>query len=206
MKKFALMLIGAIVFTACSPITKEISVKTTDVADIYDEVFTFVKETHPEAILVGYNNHGTTFDRINLVPNERDTSGELNYWVYIFAKSKELLADNTIDDEDVFSVEFYNGTLSLHDYAQTRGSDISEDPLTNSKPTLGSDMLKPNSSDVFAQMQAAIDEEIYHINFNARPTYYEVTAFTSNDGGYDGVVNFETGKIENLRTVNIVSY
>ncbi len=185
-----------------------VDVTNTSAGDIYEStVLSLAQESYPEAVLIGYNNQGLSFDRINEKPLETDTSGIMPYWTFIFAKDQAALADNVITDEETFAVEFFNGDLFVsegvvvRDYPLDEGSWYGEDVL-----------LATDSDELIRAFLATLGEQIgsmvpvEHININVKPGIYEITIFSPEDTGFEAHIDPRNGDIVYWNSIEFVSF
>lgn len=203
----SMLVLSLLVFVvACSkPSTMEISQKKGTVATVFPEVEKFVKQKYPEAIFVGFNNHGPSFERVNRAPTVPDQSGETSYWFYLFAKNPQALTDRKIADVEAIGVRFNEGKLELYESVKTMDREY------DSGAAIGRDLLKTDSSEIFARALRKIQSEvgtpssILHVDFNCSPGYCEITFFEDDTKGYDIKFSPTTGEAFYPRSVTFGS-
>ena len=172
---------------------------------VYKEAFSYAQTQHADAVLVGFNNQELSFDRINMIPDEADLTGDMPYWTFIFAKSSALLEDGVVNDSDVFGVEFFNKELIYTNFAQTRDASLGKEYAT------GEYLLEVDSDALFTALLAEITTQygsvptVAHFNINARPDSIEMTLFTSATAGYDAIYSPVTKEFAAVRPVEFVS-
>lgn len=202
---FAATLSAVALLTGCSstPAGVPASMNVGSVEDVYAEALAYAQTQHPGAVLVGYNNGGLTFDRINVVPDQRDVSGETNYWTYIFVQDQEDLSDSVVGEDEAFAVEFFDGNLTYAGYVQTRDRSIDETTLT------GEELFAIDTPEILEAFLVEVEKlagerpEAYHVNFNAAAGTYELSYFTAEDAGWSGMVDVTTGEIYNVQPFSI---
>ncbi|MBP9718581.1 hypothetical protein KBD59_04795 [Candidatus Gracilibacteria bacterium] len=151
------------------------------------------KEIASGATLVGFNNHGTSVDRYNYLPQYPDTAGKSTYWMYFFAKDPSMTKiDSEISNEGSFGIVYDNGAYKVAELVELRGPVIFEGNVT------GVDMLKTDTDAVFsttlAELQAAFGGETItpaHVDYNFTDNFGEVTIFTSVSTGYAAFFNYD---------------
>lgn len=194
----------ALIGSGCSAPTMTTDAQSGTAGSIYAEALAFAQTEHPEAVLVGFNNHAPTFDRVSLMPDNPDTSADMPYWSYIFAESPALLEDGVVNDDDVFAVEFVPGELLFRSFAQTRDA-----TLGNSYAT-GDYLLEVDTDELIGMMMKEIElaygekPEVAHININARPMSIEMTVFTSAEEGFDTIYDPVNKTFSGIRGVEFV--
>lgn len=209
MKKSLLALsAAAVMLTGCmSQPSQATSLQQGTAASVYPEALAFAQTQHPDAVLVGFNNHAPSFDRYNLMPEEKDTSGNLSYWSFIFVDEPSAFEDGEVNSEEAFAVEFVPGQLLYAGYVETRDRGLDENSVT------GDALIDEDTDAIFNKMVAAITEleglepTIQHIDFNMTPTMGEITVFLSETEGYDAIYDYAANDfIAEPRYVNFSSF
>lgn len=209
MKKTVLTLsAAAFLFTGCASAPTEVtSLQYGTAAEVYPEALAFAQTQHPDAVLVGYNNHAPSFDRYNLIPDERDISGKTSYWSFIFVDSAADLDDGEVNSDEAFAVEFVPGQLIYTSYAETRDRSIDADSIT------GDALIDEDTDEIFAKMRDAMtdaegsDPSVAHVDFNMTPTGGEITVFTLETEGYDAIYDYASDAfITDVRPISFSSF
>lgn len=201
----ALLLIGG----GCStkPV-QTVEITNTSAKDIYESTIAQVAREHSqEATLIGYNNQGLTFDRINDMPLEKDTSGIMPYWAFVFVKDEAALSDNMITDEETFAVEFSSGDIFVSEGVVVRNYSLDNDSWLGSETLLAVDsdtLINQLVNTIEQQTETTIDIE--HVNINATPGVYEVTIFSPNNVGFEAHIDPRNGDIIYWNSVEFISY
>lgn len=199
----ATILLALIFSLACSKSLKtEIAIKSATAATILPYADELVKQKYPEAVLVGFNNHGSSMYRENRVPTEIDTSGTTAYWFFFFAKDADLVADHKIADDDAVGVFYNAGVLTLHEVVTAR--DWEFEPGAK----IGPEFLKVDTEAMLQLMLTrvrqdynVVDIPIHHVDFNCSPGRCEITIFNDPNRGYDVDINPTTGEVHHSRSV-----
>lgn len=169
---------------------------------IFAEAEKFVKQTYPQAVFIGYNNHDATTDRFNSLSTHQTVTGESDVWFHFFAKNPEMISDKVVSDSDAVAVKFEKGKLTLWETVTMRDYDLSDYAVT------GADLLKEDTDAIVAKVFAGIDQAAgakqtpIHVDWRMLPGIAEVTVFTSATAGFDAKYDYKTGEVSYVRAVS----
>lgn len=215
MKNLSKLLILSLVvvsLTACGSkaVTKTVAYDVATAKTAFADAEAFAKKAYPGAVFIGFNNYDTSFDRTNLYPvaEDRDTSAEVPFWAFMFARSAEDITDGVLTDDEAFAVMFSYGELKLVEAGGVVTNDL-EVPSD-----LSAEMWTADTDTVLEGVLAEIVDQGYeqpvieHVDFNMSPLWdepygYEVTVWTSSTTGYDSKINGATGEVGYTRSIEV---
>ena len=208
MKKISLLSTAAValvLLTGCAsaPESQTATVTSGSANEVYPQALSYAQQTHPGAVLVGYNNTGASFDRVNYVPTNPTVSGEHDKWVYMFVQDAADLNDGEINETETFAVELSGGMLNYVGYVETREQELEDYSVT------GEDLLAVDTTAVLSTFLDSVEEltgerpQVEHVHFNNNAGGYEVSLFTSATTGFSGFFYLEDGTAPNVAPFTI---
>ena len=203
-KPLIALIAAAFILTSCGgALSSTIDVKSGTAKIVYAEALKLGQFAYPAAYLIGYNNHGNTFERPTSVPPKHETSGATGTWFYLFAKDRNMLTDGTLTDDETFGVEFKAGTVSVNEHVALGDYTVTSDVL------FGTDLLAFDSDALYTKALEAITKKApvglkpLHVDFRITPGVSEVTLFTTTGSGYTARFDMKKGEVTNVDQISL---
>ena len=190
--------------------TEDVGEEVVTAGSIWPKVQAFAQEQHKGAVLIGFNNHGTTFSNKYLISKDKYTDGKSNFWVYFFAKDQAAINDEVIDEvSEAFGVVFSEGELS-YAAVEIYPEEISAKEITDAKWFgADTDVMVKRAKDAIAKDYDVTS--FITIDFDCIPTWpitfatgqgeCDMTFYDTENTGFSVIVTPTTGQVNSVESV-----